>query len=170
MLSQFSNIRIKTPIPRPAVAGARPPAWSQTAAARRGDTERAVFRFRGAVNRTTPSPRLRGEGRGKGLFRAPEQRRSAHSPTLRLVDRHPHPARKSAPTSPRVRGEVRPPVRRCVKTDRLKSGGLRSPPCPHAGAARRRNRKRNRFPVRRGLRSAGCDLCAASAGSPTMAC
>src|SRR5262245_44090497 len=44
--------------------------------------------------------------RGEGPIRKPERQRSGTLHTPRLVERPPHPARKSAPTSPRKRGEV----------------------------------------------------------------
>jgi ribosomal protein L11 methyltransferase len=43
----------------------------------------------------------------RGLFREFERQRLVHPRKLRLVESPPHPARRSAPTSPRPRGEVR---------------------------------------------------------------
>jgi hypothetical protein len=47
---------------------------------------------------------------------------------------------------------------------------VRNPPCLHVGAARRDNRRKSRCSVHRRLQSAGLDLFAANAGSPTRAC
>jgi ribosomal protein L11 methylase PrmA len=64
---------------------------------------RSSFMYRSRVNPTSVGERVG----VRGPCREPERQRSAHSRKLRLSARPPHPARKSAPTSPRARGEVR---------------------------------------------------------------
>jgi hypothetical protein len=60
---------------------------------------------------------------------------------LKLVDSPPHPARKSAPTSPRVRGEVLPAGSAILEFDRGARGASAFPlpnPPPQAGQGARR--------------------------------
>ena len=88
----------------------------------------------------SPSPRARGEG----ALRASEPQMSAHSLTPRRAERPPHPARKSAPTSPRTRGEVcgttaqtpRRTPRRSARDSRWRDGWSRSPFRPPPSARR----------------------------------
>jgi hypothetical protein len=85
----------------------RPP--SQGAARRKAKTRRTdngapVHSFQSLLSTSqfvgTPIPACGEKAGGEGACGKPERQSSAHSRTLRRVESPPHPARKSAPTSP----------------------------------------------------------------------
>ncbi len=181
MLSQLGNIRKKNGHSRQAIVGAWPSVWSQATAAPAGRSPARLRRPGGnTFEEEVQRPPRHGEPLSQGetpdslsRLRARVGEGAVSSPRRLTIEQN-VACMEAQRNAGRASGGSPDFAARCIRaTDHETDRGeprLRSLPCLHGGAARRRSRRRNRFPVRRGLRSAGCDLYAASAGSPTMAC